>query len=93
MELIEENKNVVITSCLHKFHAECLFKNISANGYKCPNCRGPLISVPDREPRWFIDRVGDIITASGQQRQYYDISGSIVTNDASSGVHSDDDYD
>ncbi len=101
MEVIEDNNNMVITSCKHKFHAECLFKNISVNGYKCPNCRGGLISsAPATELTWYIDRVGDIITDSrvaviSQPRtQYYDISSNIVTVvDTSSGMYSDTDTD
>jgi hypothetical protein len=97
MEVIEENKNVVITNCMHKFHAECLFKNIYTNGYKCPNCRGALIPVVERKPTWFIDRIGDIITASVEvipqsQMQHYDISSNIVI-DTSSGMYSDTDDD
>ena len=82
MEVIEENKNMVITSCMHKFHAECLFMNICANGYKCPNCRGVLISnAPATESTWYIDRVGDVTPHSH------------ISIDTSSGMYSDTDID
>ena len=39
---IENDKNIVITECNHKFHFSCLYKNIKQNtstGNKCPLCR------------------------------------------------------
>lgn len=39
---IENNKNIVITECMHKFHFSCIYKNINHNyntGDKCPLCR------------------------------------------------------
>jgi DNA-directed RNA polymerase subunit RPC12/RpoP len=46
MENIKEQEDVLITKCKHKFHASCLLQNTKTNGYKCPNCRSPLLSKP-----------------------------------------------
>ena len=46
MENIGEDEDILITKCMHKFHASCIFRNIKTNGYKCPNCRGPFLSTP-----------------------------------------------
>ena len=46
MENIKEQEDILITKCKHKFHASCMLQNIKTNGYKCPNCRGPLLSQP-----------------------------------------------
>lgn len=43
-EVINETQNVVITECRHKFHATCLFRSTQSSGYRCPNCRGGLLS-------------------------------------------------
>ena len=44
MENIKEEEDILITKCKHKFHTSCLLQNTKTNGYKCPNCRGPLLS-------------------------------------------------
>lgn len=46
MENIKEQEDILITKCKHKFHASCLLQNTEINGYKCPNCRSPLLSKP-----------------------------------------------
>jgi hypothetical protein len=38
-EVIEGEKNKVITECGHIFHTNCLMKNVSHNGFGCPYCR------------------------------------------------------
>lgn len=43
-EVINETQNVVITECRHKFHATCLFRTTQSGVYRCPNCRGGLLS-------------------------------------------------
>lgn len=45
-EEIEDTNNVVITICRHKFHSTCLFRSVQSGGYRCPNCRGSLLSGP-----------------------------------------------
>lgn len=35
--------NCVTTECGHKFHTNCLLKNISFNGYNCPYCREIMV--------------------------------------------------
>ena len=39
MDCIDGTKNQVITECGHCFHASCLMKNVSHNGFGCPYCR------------------------------------------------------
>ena len=39
-EEIQEGKcNSVVTECGHKFHTNCLMKNVAFNGFGCPYCR------------------------------------------------------
>jgi hypothetical protein len=45
-EEIEDTNNVAITICRHKFHSTCLFRSVQSSGYRCPNCRGSLLSGP-----------------------------------------------
>ena len=45
---IEGNTNKVSTDCGHCFHAKCLFKNVSHNGFKCPLCRTTMLD-PEQE--------------------------------------------
>jgi len=64
MEVIEENVNLTITACKHKFHTVCLLTNVNKNGYKCPNCRGSLIPTPaisdvEHGASWYIDTSGN----------------------------------
>lgn len=41
--------NYMATSCGHKFHANCILKNISRNGFACPCCRVNMIEVNDSD--------------------------------------------
>ena len=39
-DTIQEGKcNSVVTECGHKFHTNCLMKNVAFNGFGCPYCR------------------------------------------------------
>ena len=42
-ETIDGVKNSVTTECGHQFHANCLMKNISHNGFACPCCRSQMV--------------------------------------------------
>jgi hypothetical protein len=55
--------NCVTTECGHKFHTNCLLKNISFNGYKCPYCRETMIQTKNPNTSLF---------PSGYQEQDYD---------------------
>ena len=35
--------NCMTTECGHKFHANCLMKNIDRNGFTCPCCRSQMV--------------------------------------------------
>lgn len=49
MNVIEGNKNCVITECGHCFHASCLMSNVAHNGFGCPYCRTAMTqNVPSR---------------------------------------------
>ena len=39
LDCIDGAKNQVVTECGHCFHASCLMKNVSHNGFGCPYCR------------------------------------------------------
>ena len=49
-DIINEQKNYLVTECKHKFHFSCIMKNIDCNfftrGLNCPICRASLL--PDR---------------------------------------------
>jgi len=40
-------KNNITTECGHKFHASCLMKNITRNGFGCPCCRATMAEHPE----------------------------------------------
>lgn len=42
LDCIDGNKNQVVTECGHCFHASCLMKNVSHNGFGCPYCRATM---------------------------------------------------
>lgn len=42
LDCIDGNKNQIITECGHCFHASCLMKNVSHNGFGCPYCRATM---------------------------------------------------
>ena len=50
LDLVDEEKNYLVTNCKHKFHFSCIIKNIDCNFYRkglnCPICRASLL--PDR---------------------------------------------
>lgn len=39
MDIVDNNKNYVITECGHIFHAHCIMTSIAHNGFNCPCCR------------------------------------------------------
>lgn len=47
-ELIQFKKNSVTTECGHSFHANCLMKHTSFNGYGCPCCRTQMIQKDEK---------------------------------------------
>jgi hypothetical protein len=49
MDAIDSARNCVTTECGHKFHAKCLFENISRNGFDCPCCRGKMAEEEEDE--------------------------------------------
>lgn len=42
------NTNCIVTECGHKFHANCLLKNVRFNGYGCPYCRKSMIDTSNQ---------------------------------------------
>ncbi len=42
LDCIDGTKNQIITECGHCFHASCLMKNVSHNGFGCPYCRATM---------------------------------------------------
>jgi hypothetical protein len=41
--------NYIKTECKHEFHASCLMKNVSINGFGCPYCRTSMAEEPAEE--------------------------------------------
>ena len=46
-EIVSLNKNCIITECGHIFHASCMMKHTSMNGYACPCCRTQMADEPN----------------------------------------------
>ena len=55
MDVIEENKNCVTTDCGHKFHTNCLMKNVAVNGFGCPYCRTAMAEKNEEEETVYTD--------------------------------------
>ena len=49
MDAIDSARNCVTTECGHRFHAKCLFENISRNGFDCPCCRGKMAEAEEED--------------------------------------------
>ena len=48
-DVIENNKDKIITKCNHTFHASCLMTNVAHNGFGCPYCRDKMAEIPEDE--------------------------------------------
>jgi hypothetical protein len=48
-ENIENEKNIIVTECSHKFHSNCLIKNFAHGKYNCPLCRFVLANVEESD--------------------------------------------
>jgi len=49
MDDINVTKNCITTECGHCFHASCVMRNITHNGFGCPMCRTAMAEEPDDE--------------------------------------------
>ena len=49
MDVIESEKNRVVTDCGHVFHCSCLMQNAAHNGFGCPYCRSKMAEEPAEE--------------------------------------------
>jgi hypothetical protein len=47
-DVIGDNNNI-ITECGHKFHASCIMRNVSMNGFGCPCCRSVMADEPESD--------------------------------------------
>jgi hypothetical protein len=47
-DCIGETNNIT-TECGHKFHASCLMRNVSHNGFGCPCCRATMAETPEED--------------------------------------------
>lgn len=52
--------NVIVTECEHKFHANCLLKNIRFNGYNCPYCRKNMVDNSNNVDKYTLVSVEDL---------------------------------
>ena len=48
-ENIDGDINYINTECGHKFHANCLMKSVSYNGFGCPCCRTKMVEQKDSD--------------------------------------------
>jgi hypothetical protein len=48
-EIITSEKNNIVTECGHNFHASCLMRNITCNGFSCPCCRATMAIEKEEE--------------------------------------------
>lgn len=49
MDVIDMEKNSVVTDCGHTFHCSCLMQNAAHNGFGCPYCRSKMAEEPANE--------------------------------------------
>ena len=49
MDDINITKNCITTECGHCFHASCVMRNITQNGFACPMCRTAMAEYADDE--------------------------------------------
>jgi hypothetical protein len=47
MDVIEGQRNIIVTECGHMFHCSCLMQNIAHNGFDCPLCRSIMAETAD----------------------------------------------
>ena len=88
-EEIEDTNNVVITICRHKFHSTCLFRSVQSSGYRCPNCRGSLLSGPfasllsghNRDSLYSVVTGATGAVGATGRASLYDISWNNINND------------
>ena len=52
--------NFIVPECGHKFHANCLLKNIRFNGYGCPYCRKSMIDTSNQPDIYSIVSAEDL---------------------------------
>ena len=75
-EEIEDTNNVVITICRHKFHSTCLFRSVQSSGYRCPNCRGSLLSGP----------IASLLSGHNRDSLYSVVTGAVGATGATGAV-------
>ena len=75
-EEIEDTNNVVITICRHKFHSTCLFRSVQSSGYRCPNCRGSLLSGP----------IASLLSGHNRDSLYNVVTGAVGATGATGAV-------
>jgi hypothetical protein len=68
-ETLSGNTNHINTQCGHQFHASCLMRNITHNGFACPCCRTVMAEFhEDSDDESDDDSVSDDESESGQER-------------------------
>jgi len=66
------NKNTIVTECGHTFHASCIMKNISRNGFVCPCCRAVMAEENHEDEENFTDDDDD------ESSDYDDDSSTLI---------------
>ena len=84
LEVIDGEKNIVVTNCGHIFHATCIFMNMRVSS-SCPICRTELIpDISERENNdggdEYILHHGDIIVNDGGD-EYILREGEVIEDD------------
>jgi len=49
MDNIDHKINCITTECGHRFHASCMMRNVSTNGFACPMCRSVMAEEDDED--------------------------------------------
>jgi len=58
-ELVSTKRNFITTECGHSFHANCLMKHTSMNGYGCPCCRTQMVDSSLDEEQSQFEEIND----------------------------------
>jgi len=87
-EMIEGVVNSIVTECGHKFHANCLMKNVAHNGFGCPCCRAKMAEdVIEEEDESDSDNESENDNESDNESE----GGSEIENESDIDAHEEED--
>ena len=66
-----ESRNTITTECGHQFHASCIMKNISRNGFSCPCCRFAMAEKEDDDTDTIVDEIDSDEEEEEEEEEIY----------------------